>query len=94
MRISKPITVFRTNVNSGHVGNVDKPAKSVIECAKGEANILWSNHESYKWVWENAIKDSITFYAEYDIVTDDYRVAVTAQFKPEDLTLYYLKFGV
>jgi len=89
---SKPITVFRTSLREGHIG---KSTKYIIEAAKGEANILW--HEcstNYKWVWENAIKDSITFHAHFDIASLECRVAVTAQFEPEDLTYYLMAFEV
>jgi len=87
---SKPVTVFKTNILSGHVG---KSSKAVEQDAKGEANILWSKCENYEWVWENAIKDSVTFHAHYDIPLIEYRVAVTAQFEPEDLTYYLMRFG-
>ena len=88
---SKPVTVFKTNILSGHVG---KSPKALEHDAKGEANVHWRKCENYSWVWENAIKDSVTFYAQYDIVTDDYRVVVTAEFEPEDLTYYLMRFGV
>jgi len=87
---SKPITVFRTSLQPSLYGI----AKEIgLEDAKGEANIHWSECENYKWVWENAVANSVTFHAHFDIATDEYRVAVTAHFEPEDLTLYYLQFG-
>jgi hypothetical protein len=89
---SEPITVFRTSLREGHFG---KSTKYIMEAAQGEANILW--HEcstNYKWVWENAIKDSITFHSEYAHDAHECRVAVTAQFEPEDLTYYLMAFEV
>ena len=86
---SKPITVFRTNLHpslSKEIGLVD---------AKVEAKILWCEcSTNYKWVWENAIKDSVTFHAHFDIASLEYRVAITAQFEPEDLTYYLMAFEV
>jgi hypothetical protein len=86
---SKTITVFRTSLLpslSKEIGLVD---------AKGEAKILWREcSTNYKWVWENAIKDSITFHAHFDIASLEYRVAITAQFEPEDLTYYLMAFEV
>jgi len=87
---SKPVTVFKTNILSGHVG---KSPKVFEQDAKGETNILWSKCENYEWVWENAIKDSVTFHGQFAYDTLDYRVAVTAQFEPEDLTYYLMRFG-
>jgi len=89
---SKPITVFRTSLQPSLYGM----AKEIgLEDAKGEANILWREcSTNYKWVWENAIKNSVTFHAHYDIVTLEYRVAITAQFEPEDLTYYLMAFEV
>ena len=89
---SKPITVFRTSLHPSLYGFTKERA---LEDAKGEANILW--HEcstNYKWVWENAIKDSITFHAHFDIASLECRVAVTAKFEPEDLTYYLMAFEV
>jgi len=88
---SKPITVFRTSFHRSHT----RDRKLELEDVKGETNILW--HEcstNYKWVWENAIKDSVIFHAHYDIATLEYRVAITAQFEPEDLTYYLMAFEV
>jgi hypothetical protein len=90
MSPSKPITVFRTTLHSGLYGLTEDKA---LEDAKGEANIRWSEYENYKWVWENAVANSVTFHAHFDIATCEYRVAVTAKFEPENLTLYYLQFG-
>ena len=64
-----------------------------LERAKGEANIRWSQCENYRWVWDNAIKDSVTFIAAYNIASIEYRVVVTAEFAPEDLTHYIMRFG-
>jgi hypothetical protein len=92
MSLSKPITVFRTILHPPLYGLTEERA---LEDAKGKANILW--HEcstNYKWVWENANKDSITFHAHYDIASLECRVAVTAQFEPEDLTYYLMAFEV
>jgi len=86
---SKPITVFRTSLLpslSNEIGLVD---------AKVEAKILWREcSTNYKWVWENAIKDTVTFHAHFDIASLEYRVAVTAKFEPEDLTYYLMAFEV
>jgi hypothetical protein len=90
MSPSKRITVFRTTL---HPGLYKLTEEKALEDAKGEANMHWSECENYKWVWENAVANSVTFYAHFDIATFEYRVAVTAQFEPEDLTLYYLQFG-
>jgi len=90
MSPSKPITVFRTTL---HPGLYKLTEEKALEDAKGEANIHWSECENYKWVWENAVANSVTFHAHFDIATFEYRVAVTAHFEPEDLTLYYLQFG-
>ena len=88
---SKPITVFRTGFHRSHT----RDRKLELEDVKGEANLQWYDHgENYRWVWENAIKDSVIFHAHYDIALLEYRVAVTAQFEPEDLTYYYMRFGV
>jgi len=88
---SKPITVFRTGFHRSHT----QDRKQELEDVKGEANLRWYDHgENYRWVWENAIKDSVTFHSHFDIASLEYRVAVTAQFEPEDLTYYYMRFGV
>jgi hypothetical protein len=91
MSLSKPITMFRTTLHPGLYGLTEERA---LEDAKGEANIRWSECENYKWVWENAVADSATFHTHLTYDTLDYRVAVTAQFEPEDLTYYYMRFGV
>ena len=64
-----------------------------LEDIKGEANIRWYECENYRWVWENAIKDSVTFNVQYDVASIENRVVVTAEFEPEDLTYYYMRFG-
>jgi hypothetical protein len=88
---SKPITVFRTGFHRSHT----RDRKLELEDVKGAANLQWYDHgENYRWVWENAIKDSVIFHAHFDIASLEYRVAVTAQFEPEDLTYYYMRFGV
>jgi hypothetical protein len=89
---SKPCTVFKTKIYSDHYG---KSPEEFEQDAKGEANIQW--HEcstNYKWVWENAIKGSVTFHAYVDTSTLAYHVDITAQFKPEDLTYYLMAFEV
>ena len=88
---SKPVTVFKTNILSGHVG---KSPKVVEHDAKGEANVQWSKCENYQWVWENAVANSITFHAQLAYDTLNYSIVVTAEFEPEDLTYYLMKFGV
>jgi hypothetical protein len=89
MSPSKPITVFRTGFHRSHT----QDRKQELEDVKGEANLRWYDHgENYRWVWENAIKDSVIFHAHYDIASLEYRVAVTAQFEPEDLTYYLMRF--
>ena len=80
---SKPIIVFRTSFY----------IIRELEDIKGEANIRWSECENYRWVWENAIKDSVTFNVQYDVASIENRVVVTAEFAPEDLTYYYIRFG-
>ena len=93
---SKPITVFRTVLPTilyglTKTGSIENDKGDAL--VKGEANIKWSKCENYKWVWENAVKDSVTFHAQLVYDTLDYRVAVTAQFEPEDLTYYLMRFG-
>jgi len=92
MSPSKPIKLFHTSL-SLHLSLYGLTKERKLEEAKGEANIQWSKCENYKWAWENAVKGSITFYAQYNNVTDEFQVAVTAQFEPEDLTYYYIRFG-
>jgi hypothetical protein len=91
MSPSKPITVFRTTLHPGLYGLTEERA---LEDAKGEVNIRWSECENYKWVWENAVANSVTFHAQLAYDTLEYRFAVTAQFEPEDLTYYLMRFEV
>ena len=86
---SKPITVFRTGFHRSHT----QDRKRELEDVKGEANIRWSECENYHWVWENAVKYSVNFHSHFDLTTLEYRVIVTAIFKPEDLTHYIMRFG-
>ena len=88
---SKPITVFRT----GFCQSYAQDNKRALDEVKGEANLRWYDHgENYRWVWENAIKDSVTFHADYNIASLEYQVCVTAVFEPEDLTYYLMAFEV
>jgi len=90
MSPSKQVRVFSTSLQPILYGVTEMG----LENAKGEANIIWHKHgKNYKWVRDNAIKDSVKFHAHFDIMTLEYRVAVTAEFEPEDLVLYYLQFG-
>lgn len=86
---SKPIIVFRTSFYLSYT----KDNVRELEDIKGEANIRWYECENYRWVWENAIKDSVTFNVQYDVASIENRVVVTAEFEPEDLTYYYMRFG-
>jgi hypothetical protein len=86
---SKPIIVFRTSFYLSYT----KDNVRELEDIKGEANIRWSECENYRWLWDNAIKDSVTFIAAYNIASIEYRVVVTAKFTPEDLTYYLMRFG-
>ena len=86
---SKPIIVFRTSFYLSYT----KDNVRELENIKGEANIRWSECENYRWVWENAVKYNVNFHSHFDLTTLEYRVIVTAIFKPEDLTYYYMRFG-
>ena len=87
---SKDIRVFDT---AFYEESFKMPYNDPLDNAKIEANIQWSEHENYRWVWENAIKDSVTFNVQYDVASIEYRVVVTAKFTPEDLTHYIMRFG-
>lgn len=87
---SKDIRVFDTFFYEESLKN---PYNDPLDNAKIEANIQWSQCENYLWVWDNAIKDSVTFHSGYNVASLEYRVVVTAQFKPEDLTYYLIRYG-
>ena len=87
---SKDIRVFDTTF---YEESFKMPYNDPLDNAKIEANIRWSQCENYRWVWDNAIKDSVTFIAAYHIASLEYRVVVTAKFTPEDLTHYIMRFG-
>ena len=87
---SNSIAVFDT---AFYEESFKMPYNDPLDNAKIEANIRWSEYENYRWVWDNAIKDSVTFIAAYNIASLEYRVVVTAKFTPEDLTYYLMRFG-
>jgi len=91
MHRSNRIVVFANNLNFFTDFHENKHIE--IERAKGAANLLWNDCENYKWVWENAIPGSVKFHVHWDFEIFGYRARVTAEFEPEDLTFYHLKFG-
>ena len=93
---SKPVTVFKISLpqstwEHGRYGLSKIRQEDEVRLL---ANIAWSEQENYRWVRENAVVNSVTFHAQLAYDTLDYRVAVTAQFEPEDLTYYLMAFEV
>jgi len=96
MSPSKPITVYQISLpqSTWEHGRYGLSKTRQVEEIILLAHIEWHKQENYRWVRENAVADSVTFHTHLAHDTLDYRVAVTAQFEPEDLTYYLMAFEV